>query len=432
MARDAAILSVHLRTPNKGDTRVGTLSRDTNGSTAFVVDEIYYQDSSRPVLSLGWVVPGDEDETRRRLANRGDKIGINSYLPPWFSGLLPEGALRDLVMAEMGPGNHDQFDLLTRLGADLPGAVIVNPETAVPASAGPLELANVQGITSTVPHGAVKFSLAGVQLKFITAAEGDRLTLPARSGEGRFIVKVPSGRYPGLPEAEYAAMSLGEMIGINVAKCRLMSTHLIDSIPSEFLNQGDKALVVKRFDRTNDGGRIHIEDAGQIVGATGERKYTMATYETILNMIRRFSTDPREDILEGFRRIVSDVLIGNGDNHLKNWSFIFPEPGVVRLSPAYDIVPTVLFAPHDTLALRLAGTQEFSAVNLHRFRRIAAFLGLDPNWIEREIHGVVNKALDLWPKALPDLMDRKSAGLLLDRMTALPFTKEVMAIAPGG
>ncbi len=75
--------------------------------------------------------------------------------------------------------------------------------------------------------------------------------------------------------------------------------------------------------------------------------------ETMLNMIKRFSTDWRADALEGFRRMVADVLIGNGDNHLKNRSFIFPAPGIVRLSPAYDIVPTVLFAPRDTLGVEI-------------------------------------------------------------------------------
>lgn len=425
MAKDSGVLGIRLRTRDQGDIRVGMLSRDSDGSTAFVIDEAYYQNRTRPILSLSWVVPNDEEATRARLANRGDKIGINGYLPPWFSGLLPEGALRDLVMAEMGPGNHDQFDLLTRLGADLPGAVIVNPETPVSSSAGPLELGKVRGLPAALPRGAVKFSLAGVQLKFVTTPDGDRLTLPARAGEGSCIIKVPTRRYPGLPEAEFAAMTLGQMAGVHIARCRLISTADINGVPKEFLNEGPQALAVDRFDRTADGGRIHMEDAGQIVGATGERKYTMATYETILNMIRRFSTDWRADALEGFRRIVTDVLLGNGDNHLKNWSFIFPAEGEVRLSPAYDIVPTVLFAPGDTLALKFAGTQDFAKVSIRRFRRVASFLNLDPDWIEREVRAVVQHALQEWPAAMRDLFEAKSARYLTERLSSLPFVQEV-------
>ncbi|QCL97863.1 hypothetical protein CFBP7129_27160 (plasmid) [Agrobacterium tumefaciens] len=53
--------------------------------------------------------------------------------------LPPEGVLRDLVMTKMGPGDRDEFDVMTRLGADLPGAVFIVPETDIPASAGPLD-----------------------------------------------------------------------------------------------------------------------------------------------------------------------------------------------------------------------------------------------------------------------------------------------------
>ena len=196
MANSAAVLGVHLTDPAGHLWRVGTLSRDNSGATAFLVDEAYLRDPARPVASLGWLVPGDEQATRQRLAARGDKIGLNGHLPPWFAGLLPEGALRELVMAEMGPGNHDQFDLLTRLGGDLPGAILVTPETAPLAAAGPLLVEQVDGLDVAQPQGLVKFSLAGVQLKFSAASAGARLTAPARAGEGRCIVKVPTARYP--------------------------------------------------------------------------------------------------------------------------------------------------------------------------------------------------------------------------------------------
>ena len=219
-------------------------------------------------------------------------------------------------------------------------------------------------------------------------------------------------------------MMLSRLIGVHTADCRLVSVETLDGIPPAFLMGGTRALAVDRFDRPGEGRRIHIEDAAQVVGAVGERKYTMATYETILNMIRRFSTDWRADVLEGFRRIVADVLIGNGDNHLKNWSFIFPEPGQVRLSPAYDIVPTVLYAPADTLALRFVGTHSFSAVTLHRFRRVASFLGLDPDWIEREVKTTVKTALEHWPAAALELLDAERAKRLIDRLDTLSLVAE--------
>lgn len=422
----AAVLGVHLLGPKDQVTRVGTLTRDRDGATSFVVDEAYLRDPARPVFSLSWVVPGDDEQTRARLADRGNKIGLHGFLPPWFSGLLPEGALRELVMAEMGPGNHDQFDLLLRLGGDLPGAVLVVPETGTPDSAGPLRLERIHGFETPRPEGIVKFSLAGVQLKFVAQADGERLTVPGRMGTGRCILKVPSERYPGLPEAEFAAMQLTRSIGVETADCRLVPADAVDGIPAELLAHGSSVLVVDRFDREPGGDRTHIEDAGQIVGATGERKYTMATTETVLNMIRRFSTDWRADVLQGLRRVVADVLIGNGDNHLKNWSFIFPRPGEIRLSPAYDIVPTVLYQPNDTLALRFVGTHAFATVNGHRIRRVATYLGLDPDWIEAEMRGVVRLALDRWPEEAPALLGEHRATAFLARLETLALVQEAL------
>jgi serine/threonine-protein kinase HipA len=425
MDKTAAILGVHLM-HSDGTARVGTLSRSTTGETAFIVEEAYLRNPARPLLSLSWLEPNSEQGTQDRLANRGDKIGLMGALPPWFAGLLPEGALRDLVLREMGPGDHDQFDVLTRLGADLPGAVLITSETPAPASAGPLTIEQIAGFATARPQGTVKFSLAGVQLKFAGRMNEDRLTAPARAGEALCIVKVPTERFPGLPEAEFAGMTLARSIGVATAECRLMPVGQVKDVPAEFLTAGPQALVIDRFDRAPDGHRIHMEDMAQIIGASGECKYTMGTGETVLNIIRRFSSDWRADVLEGIRRFVADILIGNGDNHLKNWSFLFPAPGKIRLSPAYDIVPTILYFPDDHLALRFVNTHNFNSVTLRRFRRIAKFLGLREDWIEGEVRRQVASAIETWPTLVPTLLDEKRADLLLKRLATLTLVQEVV------
>lgn len=425
MAKAAAVLGVHLLDTARGAVRAGSLTRDTDGGVVFNIAEEYLRDPARPILSLSWLDPESDDRTRDRLASRGDKIGLHGSVPPWFAGLLPEGALRDLVLTEMGPGDHDQFDVLTRLGADLPGAVLITPETEAPRSAGPLHLGKVKGFQAARPEGVVKFSLAGIQLKFTANPEGERLTVPGSDDTGRCIIKVASDRYAGLPEAEHGAMTLARMIGIDAAPCRLAPRGTVAGVPEEFLAHGENVLVVDRFDRGAGDERIHIEDAGQVIGAIGERKYTMANTETVINMVSRFSTDRRADVLEAVRRVVADILLGNGDNHIKNWSFHFAAPGEVRLSPAYDIVPTVLFIPRDTMALRFVRTHQFETVDMHRFERVASFLKVDPKWITREIKAIIERALDLWPKAAPELLGERWAKTLLARLDTLRLVQEV-------
>lgn len=424
MAKAAAVLGIFLLDQLQNPVRVGTLSRDADGGVSFVASEAYLRDPDRPILSLGWYDTRSDEGSKRRLASRRDKIALRGALPPWFAGLLPEGALRDLVLTEMGPGDHDQFDVMTRLGGDLPGAVIVSPETDDIKSAGPLRLERVRGLPTADPEGMVKFSLAGVQLKLAGDISGDRLTLPGRGSSGRCIIKLPAKPYPGLPEVEYAAMQLAHAAGVNTASCKLVPCDAVEGVPGELLTNGANVLVVQRFDRSDNDARIHIEDAGQVLGALDIFKYTMGTTDTVLNMVRRFSTDSRADIAEALRRVVVDVLIGNGDNHLKNWSFRFPGTGEIRLSPAYDIVPTILYLPGDELALRFVGTQRFESVNLHRFERIASFLGLDPKWAVAEVRKTIEAALDTWPAMLASLLDEKRARILTNRLDAMPLVAE--------
>jgi serine/threonine-protein kinase HipA len=427
MAKIAAVLGVFILDQDQRRVRAGTLTRDADGGVSFVVSEDYLRDPGRPILSLGWFDTRSDENSQKRLANRRDKIALRGGLPPWFAGLLPEGALRDLVLTEMGPGDHDQFDVLTRLGGDLPGAVIVSPETDDLRSAGPLRLEKVRGLTTSGPKGMVKFSLAGVQLKLTGDLSGDRLTLPGQGAIGRCIIKLPAKPYPGLPEAEFAAMQLAQAAGVDTAHCRLVPRDIVRDVPAEFLAHGDNVLVVDRFDRPAGDARVHIEDAGQVLGALDVFKYTMGTTDTVMNMVRRFSTDFRADLAEAFRRVTVDVLLGNGDNHLKNWSFRFPKAGEIRLSPAYDIVPTILYQPRDELALRFVGTHRFESVNLHRFERLASFLGIDPKWAVKEVRRTTEAALDLWPAMLPDLLDTRRADALARRLNELPLVTEIRA-----
>jgi len=427
MAKIAAVLGVFILDPDQRHVRAGTLTRDADGGVSFVVSEDYLRDPGRPILSLGWFDTRSDENSQKRLANRRDKIALRGGLPPWFAGLLPEGALRDLVLTEMGPGDHDQFDVITRLGGDLPGAVIISPETDDLQSAGPLRLEKVQGLTTAEPKGMVKFSLAGVQLKLTGDLSGDRLTLSGQGASGRCIIKLPAKPYPGLPETEFAAMHLAQAIGVDTANCQLVPRDSVSDVPAEFLAHGDNVLVVDRFDRPASGARVHIEDAGQVLGALDVFKYTMGTTDTVMNMVRKFSTDPRADLAEAFRRVTVDVLIGNGDNHLKNWSFRFPKAGEIRLSPAYDILPTILYQPRDELALRFVGTHRFESVNLHRFERLASFLGIDPKWAVKEVRRTTEAALDLWPTMLPDLLEGRRAAALVKRLNELPLVTEIRA-----
>lgn len=51
---------------------------------------------------------------------------------------------------------------------------------------------------------------------------------------------------------------------------------------------------------------------------------------------------------QAVRRLVVNILLGNGDAHLKNFSLIYRDPKKPDLAPAYDIVSTIQYMPGDT------------------------------------------------------------------------------------
>ena len=415
----ARMLGVYLEPTPRDSVRVGSLLSDSEGNVAFVVDEAYMDmGPSRPVLSSAWRAPGDETRTMERLTMVEDKRARRGFLPPWFANLLPEGALREIVEREMGAGFHSDFDILARLGRDLPGAVVVRDEGA--ARVERIHAHVTEQDNENTAEALVKFSLAGVQLKFSMVDAGQRLTMPGRNESGRVIVKLPSKDYPGLPELEYAAMQLAHAVGIDVVPSRLAPVSQVQGIPKEWLAHEDHVLVVPRFDRTAEG-RIHFEDFAQVFGAVGDQKYSMGNEETNLKLLSRFVEDGAGAILEAVSRTTVNILLGNGDAHLKNWALLYEDGLTPKLSPAYDIVPTIAFGD-TTLALKLGGTRSPTGVTFKKLGRAAHYVEMAPRAIENEVRRMVMAASETWPDLLVPLgFKRTLKRQLRERWNNLPI-----------
>lgn len=99
-------------------------------ATRFVPAEPYLADAQRPTLSLSMTVPKEEKLTQETLANHFNPAVYRERgeLPPFFAGLLPEGALRRrLAATRKNQRDMDDFGILASAGEDLPGAVKVIP-----------------------------------------------------------------------------------------------------------------------------------------------------------------------------------------------------------------------------------------------------------------------------------------------------------------
>jgi serine/threonine-protein kinase HipA len=371
-----------------GETLVGALTHLGNEALIFTFDRAYVDaGNDRPTLSLSFkAADGGLIEPTRPTRVR---------LPPFFSNLLPEAHLRDYLAARGGIHPDREFFLIWLLGTDLPGAIEIRSlDGAAPATSDEVPSA------AEAERQPLRFSLAGVQLKFSALMEAPRgLTLPVGGVGGNWIVKLPSPRFEAVPENEYAMMTLAKAVGIDVPDVRLVATKDIARLPQDLPEAFGQSLAVRRFDRPGTGERLHIEDFAQVFGVYPENKYRRASYGSIARVL--WLEAGQEAVTEYTRRLVFNVLIGNADAHLKNWSLIYPDGRTPKLAPAYDLVGTIPYIPADRLALSLGDTKAFAHVDLDRFRRFAEKAGLPVRLVLQTARETAGEVRGLWPAHEP-------------------------------
>jgi len=385
-----------------GDRLVGVLGYH-DGNTWFD-----YSDLSADHSVLG---QGFERDPRKRRSGSGS-------VPEWFANLLPEpgSGLRGMIATELSKKKLHDFVLLSHLGEDLPGAVRVVPDV-------PLDGLPDHEPTSVCEHEhSLRFSLAGVQPKFSMRYEGKALVLPVTGSGGDWIVKLPDQRFPAVPDNEFAMLQWAERAGIDVPESRLVSGADVRNLPEGTIEPDERALAVRRFDRT-DRGRVHQEDFAQVREVSAEAKYDKATYAGIGRVIG--AVCPAEDGVEYVRRLVAFTLMGNSDAHLKNWTLRYPDGRRARLSPAYDLVCVTAYPKADhKLAFPLGGTTNTELITTESFRSLSPALGLPSELITETVRGTVEALATSWPGIKRDLDVPEFLARNIDaRLASLPLAR---------
>lgn len=342
---------------------IATITNVGNDRTLFAFMDSYVNDESRFVLGLGF-----KDSLGGLLTNFKP---TQTKLTPFFSNLLPEETMRNYLAERAGVDPAREFFLLWVLGQDLAGAITIEPADgeALPPNV-------YQGIEDKTKIDApMRFSLAGVQLKFSAVQQANGgLTIPVTGEGGSWIVKLPSSRFESVPENEYSMMVLARMLGMDVPETQLLPINQIANIPEGIGKVGDsfknaQAFVIKRFDRA-DGQAIHIEDFAQVFGVYPQDKYKKASMRNIAQVLGIEGQD--EDIAEFTRRLVFNTLIGNADMHLKNWSVIYKDKRTASIAPAYDFVSTIAYIPDDSASLKVSRSKKFSDFTQDELSHLAA------------------------------------------------------------
>jgi serine/threonine-protein kinase HipA len=293
----------------------------------------------------------------------------------------------------------------------------MNPEEVPPGALLPQGKARAIRIERTSSEN--QFSLAGVQMKFSMKEKDGRYNI-AQSGElGDWIIKTPSSKHAFVPLNEFTAMSLAALVGVEIPTIKLVDTSTLENLPPINLPAEKWAFAIKRYDR-NTGLRIHAEDFAQVLMVYPHNKYDSANYEQLGRVVYECSGEGLADVQQLARRLLVNILLGNGDAHLKNWSLIYPDQITPRLSPAYDIVTTnVYMRSEKRFALNLGKTKEWYTVSLDHFNTWADKVGVPWRTIKPHLHDVMDKARALWPEALQNLPMDESQKVMLREHWAL-------------
>ncbi|MFZ1731102.1 MAG: HipA domain-containing protein [Bacteroidota bacterium] len=182
-----------------------------------------------------------------------------------------------------------------------------------------------------------RVSVAGVQKKLSLHLVGSRESAPRLTIVGlwgEYILKPPTEEYQELPELEHVTMCMAGICGI-------------DTVPHGLIHMqsGELAFITRRIDRGDGGAKLAMEDFCQISERLTEHKYR-GSVEQASKLILRHSVNPGYDLLRFFELLVFCFLTGNADMHLKNFSLYRKGEGYA-LTPAYDLLPTVLLIPED-------------------------------------------------------------------------------------
>lgn len=187
--------------------------------------------------------------------------------------------------------------------------------------------------------------------------------------EGNYILKPASKEYIDLPENEDLTMHLAELVKIKTA------THTLIRLKS-----GELAYLTKRFDRKNQD-KIAVEDFCQLTENLTEHKYR-GSIEKIGKLIYQLTKNSGFEAQKLFEIVLFNYLTANADMHLKNYSLIENDFNEYELSPAYDLLNTLLLIPNDKEESALTINGKKNRLKIEDFNQLAKTLKIPNKSVE--------------------------------------------------
>ncbi len=399
---------------------VGSLQINATGEMSFRYDAAWLADDASPALSAS--LPKREIAYHRRACS------------PFFAGLLPEQAQRELIAKLLGVSKGNTFALLNALGGDVAGALTFWPEGKTPNESGSvlshvedgllnvtpdLDNAQIVALLDALPTrpfmvgtNGLRLSLAGAQSKIPVVVREGRIALPAPGQPTSHILKPPIPGFPATTENEAFAMRLAQAMKLDTAQ-----------IDARVVNARG-FLLIERYDRSVHAGktrRLHQEDFCQALGVESERKYASEggpNFKACFDLVRRVVNRPAVDVLKLLDAAIFNLLIGNADAHGKNFSLLYRSDGVT-LAPLYDLLSTVAYPElSPKLAMKMGKCATLEEMNANTWRKFANDAGLAAPFVQKRLIELADMLISCAPQVVAPLCQNGLQEAPLVRLAA--------------
>jgi serine/threonine-protein kinase HipA len=397
--------------------KMGRVVQGENGRLTFFYEETWRNSDQSYPLSLSMPLGLSEHPHEK----------INAFL--W--GLLPdnEGTLNRLGR-EHHVSARNAFALIGATGEDCAGAEqFVQPERF---DALRKDAAKVQWLTEKeiaerlrilrgnhaagrLPRDQGQFSLAGAQPKTAFLFENGQWGVPSGRIPTTRILKPPTGEFDGHPENEHYCLELARALGLTVPNSEIL--HFEDEI----------AIVVDRYDRIQVKEvwhRVHQEDLCQALGFPPTKKCQNEggpSVSDIVNLLRTYSRTPVPDVQTFVDAVAFNWLVAGTDGHSKNYSLLIGAGGNVRLAPLYDLASVLPYTdmnlPKAKLAMKIGGEYLLRNIGLHRWKKMAGELRLEPDVLIQRLHGFAQQLPELAQNIRRQLNKEGIKHNILDRLS---------------
>ena len=235
------------------------------------------------------------------------------------------------------------------------------------------------------PKAIVLFNPATEEVRsaFAAPCRGDIPALLKFDGVGERTIHQELGEPEPYNRVEAAYARMARDAGLQVVRI-----HVLES------PDGHAHLVIPRFDR-RDGARLHQHTLGGLLHVDYNDPGA-SSYEEYLRTILHLGMPPAA-VIEGYRRMVFNVLAVNQDDHVKNLSFHLSPEGTWSLTPAYDLTFARGGGWTATHQMRIADKR--AGITRGDLLTVAATFGM------RNPNGIIQRVADVlaeWPRYARD------------------------------